>query len=109
MTPAFVNHSLLVLCGLVALVLVLCAWLWLADRFFDGPTTDFSPRYERGLAATGEQVAAALYAPAWLVWEFAFSGWRARSQALDRGPLFLLCILQLWPAFVIAVRPWPRL
>lgn len=95
--------------ALVGLLVLLYGWVWLADRFFDSPTTDFSVRYERGLPALAEQFGAALYTPAWLVWEVAFSGSRAESSTLDRGPLFVLLIIQLWPAFILPFRPWHRL
>lgn len=101
-----VNHGFRIFSAFLGLLVLLCGWVWLADRFFDGPTTDFSVRYEHGVPALAEQFGAALYTPAWVVWEFAFSGWSARSQTLDRGPLFVLCILQLWPAFILPFRPW---
>ena len=90
------------------LLLFVVLWLWLADRFFDSPTTDFNPQHERGFAALIEQIGAALYTPAWFVWEFAFGAWRARSQTLDRAPLFVLLLLQLWPAYILAFRRWHR-
>ena len=67
MTAALVTHRSRIVIGFVAVLLFLCGWLWLADRFFDGPTTEFSVQHERGPLALVEQIGAALYTPAWFV------------------------------------------
>ncbi len=85
-------------------------WVWVlfADRFFDSSPDGLLLRHETGLAASVEQLGASLYAPAYFAW-LGYLYIHPNPTVIDRGPLFLLCVLQLWPLAVFVFRPWPQL
>ena len=86
----------------------LSVWLLSADRYFDSSPDGLVLLHEPGLAASVEQFGAALYAPAYIAW-LGYIHIGPSMNTIDRSPLFLLCVLQLWPLAVFVFRPWPRL
>lgn len=85
-------------------------WVWLlvADRFFDSSPDGLVLLHERGPAASVEKFGASLYAPAYFAW-LGIDHIRPNSAIINRGPLLLLCLIQLWPLALFVVRPWPQL
>jgi hypothetical protein len=85
-------------------------WLWLlfADRFFDSSPDGLILSHGHGLSATLEQFGVSLYSPAYFVW-LGYERTHPSRAVIDRGPLLVFCLLQLWPLAVLIFRPWPQL
>ena len=96
--------------AILAILTLSFFWLWLlfADRFFDSSPDGLMLSHEHGLSATVEQLGVSLYWPAYFV-GLGCERIHPSRAVIDRGPLLILCLLQLWPLAVPIFRPWPQL
>ena len=96
--------------AILAILTLSFFWLWLlfAERFFDSSPDGLTLAHEHGFAAAIEQFGASLYSPAYFVW-LGYDRIHPNPAVIDRAPLFILCLLQLWPLAVLIFRPWPQL